>query len=164
MCSSSALVSDSFAEVPLLLLYIYAGWKVRVFVVWFVWLQPKWSLCTLAQMRSWRQSFGRRRKNNFIAFPGKTGHSRLMFQNRAQPWEGIVKGFIGLAQRHSYQLMCLYYSPSIDSFRVIKSGINWSGDGFWFSSGLSFLDIFSVKKIANRWRRVRKCFNYKRKF
>ena len=39
---------------------------------------------------------------------------------------------------------------SIDHFRVIESGISGSSDGFWLSLGLSFLDLFSAKKMPYR--------------
>ena len=41
----------------------------------------------------------RRRKNSFIALPGKGGHSRLAPQNYVLTLEEIARGFIGLAQK-----------------------------------------------------------------
>ena len=47
-------------------------------------------------------------------------------------------------------MRCLYYSSSIDHFRVMKAGISGSGDGFWLSLRLSFLDLLSGTKTAYR--------------
>ena len=46
--------------------------------------------------------------------------------------------------------MYLYYSSSIDHFRVITASVSGSSDGFWLSSGLLFLDLLSGEKIAYR--------------
>ena len=56
----------------------------------------------------------------------------------------------GTLQKTGHWLKCLPYSPSIDDFRVIKAGVGRSDDGFWWSSRLSFLDLFSGKKIVYR--------------
>ena len=44
--------------------------------------------------------------------------------------------------------MYLYYSSSIDHFKVIKASVSGSGDGFWLSLGLLVLGLLSGMKIA----------------
>ena len=96
-----------------------------------------------------RLSFGWSRKNSFIALPGNGDHRRLGRENCALPWEGVARGLIDLARKtRVYRLRCLYYSPSIDHFRVTKYRVSWSGDGLWLSLGFSFLDLLSGKKIV----------------
>lgn len=38
------------------------------------------------------------------------------------------------------------------SLKVIKPRVRWSGDGFWWSLGLSHLDLLSAVKMAQRRR------------
>ena len=47
----------------------------------FLLMLKTWSLCSGAEVQSWRPSLGEVEKNSFIALPGTEQHSRLMPQN-----------------------------------------------------------------------------------
>ena len=92
----------------------------------------------------------RKRRNSFIALQGKREHSSLVPQNYALSWEGITRGSIGLAQKTGLLIKVSILFFICHHFRVIKSGVRWSDDGFCLSSGLSFLDRLSGMKMAHR--------------
>ena len=78
----------------------------------------------------------KKRKNSFIALPGKRGHSRLVPQSYVLSWEGIARGFIGLAWK-----MGLLIKVSILFFihRSFQSHQGWCPWVPWW-----FLVVFGV--------------------
>ena len=99
-------------------------------------------------------------QNSFIALPGKGGHSRLMPPKPCPP----SRGLIGLAQKTGLWIrirVSAFFSLQ-RSFKVIKAGVWWSGDGFWWSSRLLHLDLHSGMEMAYKGQEgVRKCFKGK---
>ena len=125
-----------------------------------MWL--KRALYTLAPVKTQRH-FGWNRKNSFIALPGKGGHSRLMPQNCVLPWERIARDIIGWVWKTGLLFKVSAFSPSIEHFRVVKSGV--SQCGWWFLGVLGVIVPwpFLWKEDCLQGRGVRECFNYKRK-
>ena len=118
---------------------------------------------TPAPVRSWRQSFGWSRKNSFIALPGTGGHSRLMPQNYVLSWEGIARGFRGLAQKTGLLIkvpVLFFIHRSFQSHQIWRLSVRW-----WFLIvfGAIVPWLFLWKEDCLQGRGVRECFNYKRK-
>ena len=104
----------------------------------------KCGLCTMAPIKSQRQFWGRERTALLLC--QEKENTKLCPDLR-----GDSKGFSSFgSKRQAYWSRCLYYSSSIGHFRVIKAGGSGSSDGFWLSSGLSFLDFLSGMKMAYR--------------
>ena len=121
----------------------------------------KRGLCTPTPIKSQRQRILGKRKNSFLALPGKGGHSRLMPPNSVLTWEGTARGFIGLAQKTGYWLgVYIILHPQITSESsnpasvgpVMVSGCLWGYHSLTFSlewrllAGKGCWGVFQLQK------------------
>ena len=119
--------------------------KLMNLAIWNIVHMSLWSLLTwyatdVAEMRPLytgtsevSETVLRKKKNSIITLPDKGGHSRLVPQNYVPSWEGVARGFIGLAQKTGLiKVSVLFFIPrSSESSRpvsvsqVIVSGVFW---------------------------------------
>ena len=120
----------------------------------------------LAPIKSWRQSLGWSGKNSFIALPGRGGPSRLRLPNCVLPWEGMVRGLIGVARTPGLLIKVFTFFSLHRSFQRLSRPVSLlSGDGFlvvfrvivpWPSlewrwpTGKGYEGVFQLKK-ENTW-------------
>ena len=107
----------------------------------------KCGLCTPTPIKSQRQRVLRKRKNSFC-FARQRKTQQANASKLCPVLRGDSEGFYRFSSEDRLLIRCLYYSPSTDHFRVIKSSFSGSSDGFWLSLGLSFLDLLSGMKMA----------------
>ena len=92
----------------------------------------------------------RKRKDSFIALPGKEGHSRLRPQICVLSWQGTARGFYRFRSEDRLvdeaSILCFIHR----SFQHRQGRCQGSGDGFWLSSGLWSLERLSGVKPAFR--------------
>ena len=114
------------------------------------------SFCTLAPIKPQRQNFGPSQKNSFITLPGKVTSSKVCPPLRVDSKGFYRFSFLGGKKTQkkksglSIRIGCLHSFPSIDDFKIIKAGVRWSGDGFWWSLGLLHLDLLSAVETAHK--------------